>query len=205
MKKKLRVFRISSSSHSLISTAKGKMWVCLNALVSALGRMLALQPNLNPFPSSIQDTGACLSFHWLVRLTVFRVRVAGPLSQLEGVAIPKLMQFPAIRPLRNCLRPRSVLNKLNRAKQEFFLLKYSRYRHLHSTPILLDISHSQHISNSSSHIPPLIPVMAPPRGKVAFVTGANGITGNAIIEHLIRKPESEWSVRAPNKTIHPLC
>ncbi|KIL94277.1 hypothetical protein FAVG1_02840 [Fusarium avenaceum] len=35
--------------------------------------------------------------------------------------------------------------------------------------------------------------MAPARGKVAFVTGANGITGNAIIEHLIRKPESEWS------------
>lgn len=39
--------------------------------------------------------------------------------------------------------------------------------------------------------------MAPARGKVAFVTGANGITGNAIIEHLIRKPESEWFV--------PLC
>ncbi|KAF4458635.1 NAD-dependent epimerase dehydratase [Fusarium albosuccineum] len=35
--------------------------------------------------------------------------------------------------------------------------------------------------------------MAPPRGKVAFITGANGITGNAIVEHLIRKPESEWS------------
>ncbi|KAF5024132.1 hypothetical protein F66182_3766 [Fusarium sp. NRRL 66182] len=35
--------------------------------------------------------------------------------------------------------------------------------------------------------------MAPPRGKVAFVTGANGITGNAIIEHLVRQPESEWS------------
>ncbi|RBA21664.1 hypothetical protein FPRO05_00013 [Fusarium proliferatum] len=35
--------------------------------------------------------------------------------------------------------------------------------------------------------------MAPAKGKVAFVTGANGITGNAIIEHLIRKPESEWS------------
>jgi nucleoside-diphosphate-sugar epimerase len=35
--------------------------------------------------------------------------------------------------------------------------------------------------------------MAPPRGKVAFVTGANGITGNAIIEHLIRQPATEWS------------
>ncbi|KAJ6113426.1 hypothetical protein N7523_006743 [Penicillium sp. IBT 18751x] len=30
-------------------------------------------------------------------------------------------------------------------------------------------------------------------GKVAFVTGANGITGHAIIEHLIRTPESDWS------------
>jgi hypothetical protein len=28
--------------------------------------------------------------------------------------------------------------------------------------------------------------------KVAFVTSANGITGHAIIEHLIRKPEKEW-------------
>ncbi|RGP64965.1 hypothetical protein FSPOR_7579 [Fusarium sporotrichioides] len=36
--------------------------------------------------------------------------------------------------------------------------------------------------------------MAPARGKVAFVAGANGITGNAIIEHLIRKPESECSI-----------
>ncbi|SPJ77037.1 uncharacterized protein FTOL_06263 [Fusarium torulosum] len=35
--------------------------------------------------------------------------------------------------------------------------------------------------------------MAPACGKVAFVTGANGITGNAIIEHLIRQPHSEWS------------
>lgn len=29
--------------------------------------------------------------------------------------------------------------------------------------------------------------------KVAFVAGANGISGNAIIEYLIRTPESEWS------------
>ncbi|KAF4771362.1 hypothetical protein N7455_007876 [Penicillium solitum] len=29
--------------------------------------------------------------------------------------------------------------------------------------------------------------------KVAFVTGANGITGHAIVEHLTRKPEKEWS------------
>ncbi|KAG8163154.1 hypothetical protein KVR01_007632 [Diaporthe batatas] len=35
--------------------------------------------------------------------------------------------------------------------------------------------------------------MAPLRPKVAFVTGANGITGNALVEHLIRQPESEWS------------
>lgn len=40
--------------------------------------------------------------------------------------------------------------------------------------------------NSSSIIPP---------GKVAFVTGANGISGHAIIEHLIRTPESAWLVR----------
>lgn len=32
-------------------------------------------------------------------------------------------------------------------------------------------------------------------GKVAFVTGANGISGHAIIEHLIRTPESEWLVK----------
>ncbi|CAI7672723.1 unnamed protein product [Penicillium bialowiezense] len=32
-----------------------------------------------------------------------------------------------------------------------------------------------------------------PPGKVAFVTGANGISGHAIIEHLIRTPESAWS------------
>ncbi|KAH7139958.1 hypothetical protein B0J13DRAFT_586462 [Dactylonectria estremocensis] len=35
--------------------------------------------------------------------------------------------------------------------------------------------------------------MAPPPGGVAFVTGVNGITGNALVEHLIRRPESEWS------------
>ncbi|KAH6995543.1 hypothetical protein BKA56DRAFT_471695 [Ilyonectria sp. MPI-CAGE-AT-0026] len=35
--------------------------------------------------------------------------------------------------------------------------------------------------------------MSPPRGKVAFVTGVNGITGNALVEHLIRQPKSEWS------------
>lgn len=31
--------------------------------------------------------------------------------------------------------------------------------------------------------------MAP---KVAFVTGGNGISGNALVEHLIRQPEHEW-------------
>ena len=30
------------------------------------------------------------------------------------------------------------------------------------------------------------------QGKVAFVTGANGISGNAIVEHLIRTPPTEW-------------
>ncbi|KAL5046074.1 hypothetical protein BDW71DRAFT_70485 [Aspergillus fruticulosus] len=29
--------------------------------------------------------------------------------------------------------------------------------------------------------------------KVAFVTGVNGISGNAIVEHLIRTPKTEWS------------
>ena len=33
-----------------------------------------------------------------------------------------------------------------------------------------------------------------PKRKVAFVTGANGISGNAIVEHLIRQPRSEWLV-----------
>ena len=31
--------------------------------------------------------------------------------------------------------------------------------------------------------------MAP---KVAFVTGANGISGFAMVEELIRKPKTEW-------------
>ncbi|KAL4974756.1 hypothetical protein BDW66DRAFT_161055 [Aspergillus desertorum] len=29
--------------------------------------------------------------------------------------------------------------------------------------------------------------------KVAFVTGVNGISGNAIVEHLIRTPKTDWS------------
>lgn len=29
--------------------------------------------------------------------------------------------------------------------------------------------------------------------RVAFVTGANGISGNSLIEYLIRQPETEWS------------
>ncbi|KAF4306152.1 nucleoside-diphosphate-sugar epimerase [Botryosphaeria dothidea] len=32
----------------------------------------------------------------------------------------------------------------------------------------------------------------PNTAKAAFVSGANGITGHAIIEHLIRTPKSEW-------------
>ncbi|KAF5866479.1 hypothetical protein ETB97_012033 [Aspergillus alliaceus] len=35
--------------------------------------------------------------------------------------------------------------------------------------------------------------MSPLSGKVAFVAGANGISGFAIIEHLIRQPKGEWS------------
>ena len=36
--------------------------------------------------------------------------------------------------------------------------------------------------------------MNPLTGKVAFVSGANGISGFAIIEHLIRQPKTEWYV-----------
>ncbi|KAB8208680.1 hypothetical protein BDV34DRAFT_210730 [Aspergillus parasiticus] len=35
--------------------------------------------------------------------------------------------------------------------------------------------------------------MSPLSGKVAFVAGANGISGFAIIEHLVRQPKAEWS------------
>ncbi|RDH30338.1 hypothetical protein BDQ94DRAFT_161388 [Aspergillus welwitschiae] len=35
--------------------------------------------------------------------------------------------------------------------------------------------------------------MSPLPEKVAFVTGANGISGHAIVEHLIRQPKQEWS------------
>ncbi|KAF4547705.1 Hypothetical protein D9617_37g012310 [Elsinoe fawcettii] len=35
--------------------------------------------------------------------------------------------------------------------------------------------------------------MPEPATKVAFVAGANGISGNAIVEHLIRTPKTEWS------------
>ncbi|GLA42693.1 hypothetical protein AnigIFM63309_011240 [Aspergillus niger] len=35
--------------------------------------------------------------------------------------------------------------------------------------------------------------MCPLPEKVAFVTGANGISGYAIVEHLIRQPKQEWS------------
>lgn len=45
-----------------------------------------------------------------------------------------------------------------------------------------------------------------PRGKVAFVTGANGITGNALIEHLVRQPTSEWQVsKKMLRFSGPLC
>ncbi|KAF4304808.1 putative nucleoside-diphosphate-sugar epimerase protein [Botryosphaeria dothidea] len=47
--------------------------------------------------------------------------------------------------------------------------------------------------------------MAPTPKKTAFVTGANGISGNAIVEHLIREPKPEWeriiiTSRTPTKT-----
>ncbi|KAI9923925.1 hypothetical protein ASPWEDRAFT_436420 [Aspergillus wentii DTO 134E9] len=35
--------------------------------------------------------------------------------------------------------------------------------------------------------------MGIPKGKVAFVTGANGISGHAIVEHLIRTSKEDWS------------
>ncbi|KAL3476549.1 hypothetical protein BJX99DRAFT_270371 [Aspergillus californicus] len=35
--------------------------------------------------------------------------------------------------------------------------------------------------------------MPHPSPKVAFVTGCNGISGNAIVEYLIRQPREEWS------------
>ena len=31
-------------------------------------------------------------------------------------------------------------------------------------------------------------------GKVAFVTGANGISGHAIIGHLVQQPAEEWYI-----------
>ena len=34
--------------------------------------------------------------------------------------------------------------------------------------------------------------MAYPKGKVAFVAGCNGVSGNAIVEYLIRQPKQEW-------------
>lgn len=36
--------------------------------------------------------------------------------------------------------------------------------------------------------------------KVAFVTGCNGVSGNAIVEHLVRCPKEEWYVRFPGFT-----
>ncbi|KAL4964290.1 SDR family oxidoreductase [Aspergillus stella-maris] len=38
-----------------------------------------------------------------------------------------------------------------------------------------------------------ISVCAPPSARVAFVTGANGMGGQAIVDHLIRTPKHEWS------------
>jgi hypothetical protein len=32
----------------------------------------------------------------------------------------------------------------------------------------------------------------PPTSKVAFVAGANGISGGAIVDHLVKQPHSEW-------------
>ncbi|RAK71493.1 SDR family oxidoreductase [Aspergillus fijiensis CBS 313.89] len=46
-----------------------------------------------------------------------------------------------------------------------------------------------------------------PHSKVAFVTGANGISGSAIVEHLIKQSASEWSAiivtsRSPIKAVY---
>ena len=43
--------------------------------------------------------------------------------------------------------------------------------------------------------------MTPLATKVAFVTGANGISGNALVEHLIRLPKTEWSVMKPHRKV----
>lgn len=41
-------------------------------------------------------------------------------------------------------------------------------------------------------------------GKVAFVTGANGISGHAIIEQLVKKDKTEWYVFYTSKYM-PVC
>ncbi|KAE8150956.1 hypothetical protein BDV25DRAFT_129136 [Aspergillus avenaceus] len=47
----------------------------------------------------------------------------------------------------------------------------------------------------------------PSTSKVALVAGANGISGGAIIDHLVKQPYGEWSEiiitsRRPNKSVH---
>lgn len=42
---------------------------------------------------------------------------------------------------------------------------------------------------------PAIDFMAAPTSNVAFVTGCTGISGNAIVENLIRRPKEEWWAR----------
>lgn len=44
--------------------------------------------------------------------------------------------------------------------------------------------------------------MVPILGKVAFVTGVSGITGNALVEDLIRQPSTEWLPFLPRWLLH---
>lgn len=46
--------------------------------------------------------------------------------------------------------------------------------------------------------------MAPPTSKVALVTGANGISGFSIVEHLIRQSKEEWCVLKSVHALYPL-
>lgn len=43
----------------------------------------------------------------------------------------------------------------------------------------------------------------PPSSGVALVTGANGITGQAIIDRLVKEPFEKWSVTSPPVTLSP--
>lgn len=44
--------------------------------------------------------------------------------------------------------------------------------------------------------------MGPPTSKVALVTGANGISGFSVIEHLVRQSKEEWFVSIPIRGLY---